>query len=237
MKSIIDKLNLFSKFRKPKYYIFADLFTRKLCCDKNAYYIFKYYLKKKYNAYYIINIHSALYKSLLEKNKTKNLILYDENEKFYYKLFPYLLNSKIIVLSYVMPKLHSIISNVSYIKYLRVNHGVRYFKSTNFECINLIRDKRNTIISSPIEFKSINKNYIDKQIYKASLPRWDRFNNIKKNKSENKCILVSFTRREYNNEIFEKSLYKRNLEKLLNSKKLLSYLMDKNINLIYILDK
>jgi hypothetical protein len=167
-------------------------------------------LNKKCNALYIINPYSDLYRSLLEQDKTKNLILYEENDSFYDKLFPFLLNSKIIVLSYIMPKLHRIISNVPYIKYLRINHGVRYFKPTNFDLPHLIRNKRNTIISSPLEYKFIKDHYSNNHIYKAGLPRWDRFNNIKKNISEKDCILVSFTRREYNNEVFQKSLYKKN---------------------------
>lgn len=101
IKILIEKLKTFSDIREPKYYIFADLFTSAYCFDKNAYYLFDYYLNQKYNAYYIINPNSDLYKSLFEQNKTKNLILYDGDESFYSKLFLYLLNSKIIVLSYI----------------------------------------------------------------------------------------------------------------------------------------
>ena len=52
-------------------------------------------------------------------------------------------------------------------------------------------------------------------MHKAGLPRYDRFNLIQRNKSENKCILISFTYRKYSNEIYNKSLYKKNLEILL----------------------
>lgn len=64
--------------------------------------------------------------------------------------------------------------------------------------------------------------------------RYERFQFMKKNESERKCILVSFTYRHYLNNFFQKSLYKVNLEKLLNNNDLVFYLKNKNIDLIYI---
>ena len=57
---------------------------------------------------------------------------------------------------------------------------------------------------------------------------------IKKNKSENKCVLVSFTWRTYSKKVFQKSEYKKNLEQLLNDKELITFLKDRNIDLINI---
>ena len=73
-------------------------------------------------------------------------------------------------------------------------------------------------------------------MHKAGLPRYDRLSSsfINKNNSENKCILISFTYREYDNDIYQKSLFKKNLELLLKDKNLLSFLDTKNIDLIYI---
>ena len=71
-------------------------------------------------------------------------------------------------------------------------------------------------------------------MHKAGLPRYDRLNAIQRNKSEQKCILVTFTYRKYSNEIYDISLYKKNLEILLNNTSFLSFLKSKNIDLIYI---
>ena len=71
-------------------------------------------------------------------------------------------------------------------------------------------------------------------MYKAGLPRFDRFQNIKKNKYEKKCILVSFTYRKYNEKLYNKSLLKKNIMKLLNNKSLISFLKKNNIDIIYI---
>ena len=231
---LIEKLNLFSSSREPNNYLFSDLFTSKYCYDKNSYYIFDYYLNKNYSAYYLINSESDLYFSLLRQNKTKNLILYKTNENIYNKMFPYLLNAKTIIQSYIIPEIHLIVSKVPYIKFLRVNHGVRYFKPTNFECPILSREKRNTIASSPIESKLLYGNYKKDQIFNAGLARWERFNYKKKKKSEKSCILMSFTRREYSNDIFQKSLYKKNLEKFFNNTNFIEYIKRSNIELIYI---
>ena len=57
---------------------------------------------------------------------------------------------------------------------------------------------------------------------------------MRKNESEKKCILVSFTYRSYNKYIFKNSIYKKNMETLLNDDKLISVLSNKNIDLIYI---
>lgn len=234
INDLIEKLNLLSKYREPKNYLFSDLFTSKFCFDKNAYYIFEYYLNKNYQAYYLINSESYLYFSLLKQNKTKNLILYNGNENIYDKMFPYLLNAKIIVESYIIPEIHLLVSQVPYIKFLRVNHGVRYFKPTTQECPLLDKNKRNTIASSPLEYILLYLNYENEQICNAGLARWDRFNFIKKNESEKECILMSFTRRDYDNDVFEKSLYKKNLEKFFDNTNFIEYLNKSDIDLIYI---
>lgn len=43
-------------------------------------------------------------------------------------MFVFLLNAKIIVQSYASIAFQKIISSVNYLKYLKINHGIRYFK-------------------------------------------------------------------------------------------------------------
>jgi len=190
------------------------------------------------NAYYIINNESDLYKELLNKNETKNLILVHSSINFYDIIYPYLLNSKILVNSYIFYDIQSIVNNVSYLKYLFITHAIGYFKTIiiSWQFVGLKEDKRNIIISSPFEYHFYKKKLKYKDIYmhKAGLPRYDRFNLIQKNKSEDKCILISFTYRKYSNEIYNKSLYKKNLEILLNNTSLITFLQKQKIDLIYI---
>ena len=239
LKHIINKLNACTEIRKPEYIIFSDYFTSKYCSDINAFTVFNYYLKHNYNnVFYIINIESELYQYLNEQNQTNNLIIINMTENIYNNLFHYILNSKIIVQSYVIYDFQNIINNVPYLKYLYINHGITYFK-TNFissELHYVKKEKRNIITSSPYEYNIfINKfKYSPSYIYKAGIARYDQYEAIKIDDSEEDCILVSFTYRMYNSSVYENSLYKKNLEKLLNSRKLINFLKKRKINLIYI---
>ena len=236
VKNFISKLKSYKRFRKPKYIIFSDYYISKYCSDINAYTVFDYFLKKNYsNAYYIINIESELYKNLYEQNKIDNLIIINTTENIYNILFPFILNSEIIVQSYVIYDFQYIINKVSYLKYFYINHGITYFKS-NFissEFHYVKEEKRNIITSSPYEYDILlNKfNYSPSYIYKAGIARYDLYKTIK---SEEDCILVSFTYRMYNNVYYQNSLYKKNLMKLLNNDSLIRFLRKKNISLVFV---
>ena len=236
---LISELRRNRAKRNPKYILLFDFLHSKYCYDHNSYLIFQYYQERnKTEAYYIINKDSDLYNSLLLKNKTNNLILYDPKDKEYLKnLYPYLLNSKIMIFSYVLYEYLNLVNSVYYLKFLKINHGIRYFKNRNYnELISLYTRKRNTIISSPYEY-DIYKNkfyFFDNEIHKGGLPRYDRLNKIRKNKAEKECILIFFTYRSYDNERYDISLLKKNIIKLLEDNTLISFLRNKNIDLIYI---
>lgn len=123
---------------------------------------------------------------------------------------------------------------------MKINHGVRYFKKrlAEDELKNIKISKYHSIITSPYEYniyKNKNKFHLnDTHFFKAGLPRYDRFQNINKNKSENQCILIAFTYRSYDNEVYKKSLFKKNLEKLLKEEELISFLEKNKIDLVYI---
>ena len=200
----------------------------KYCYDYNSYLIFQYYQERnKTDAYYVINKDSDLYNSLLLKNKTNNLIIFDPIDKRYLNnLYPYLLNSKIMIHSYLLPEFVELANRVKYIKYLKINHGIRYFKNNDdYELRVLEKTKRNTIISSPYEYSLYKYKFklLDKQMHKAGLPRFDRFDKIRNNKTEKECILISFTYRSYNETYYDISLLKQNIFKLLEDNALISF--------------
>ena len=117
-------------------------------------------------------------------------------------------------------------------KYLFITHAIGYFKTKIIESQfdNLIENKRNIIISSPYEYDKYKNNYKynDSYMYKAVLPRYDLFQSFKRNISEKKCILISFTYRKYNNIIYNKSLFKKNIEQLLNDNDLIIFIIRYN---------
>ena len=236
---LINQLNKDSNIRQEKYLIFFDFYTNPYCNDINSYLLFEYYIKNnETNAYYVINTGTDLYKELYKKNKTKNLIPIHSYINLFQVIYPYLLNSKILVNSYIDLNMQKIISKVNYLKYLFLTHAIGYFKTKiiSEQFIYLNEDKRNIIVSSPYEYDFYKKKlkYRDKYMHKAGLPRYDKLNLIQKNISENNCILISFTYRKYPNIIYNKSLFKKNLEILLNNTSLISFLKSKNIDLIYI---
>ena len=239
IENLINQLNHDYIYRKPKYILLSDYFINKYCNDINSYLIFEYYQRNnKSDAYYIINEESLLYHSLLEKNQTNNLIPINISTNYWDKLYNYILNSKIIIQSYIFIDFQKIISKVDYLKYLKINHGVRYFKKilAKYELKNIKLSKYHSIITSPYEY-NIYKNKLhlnDTHLFKAGLPRYDRFQNINKNESENQCILFAFTYRSYDNEVYEKSLFKKNLEKLFKDQTLITFLEKNKIDLIYI---
>jgi CDP-glycerol glycerophosphotransferase (TagB/SpsB family) len=219
--------------------LLSDFFINKYCNDINSYLIFQYYQQNNISdAYYIINEESLFYQSLLEKNQTNNLIPINPSTNYWDKLYNFILNSKIIIQSYIFIDFQKIISNVDYLKYLKINHGVRYFKKllAEYELNNIKSCKYHSIITSPYEYNIYRSklHLNDTHLFKAGLPRYDRFQNINKNKSENQCILIAFTYRSYDNEVYKKSLFKKNLEKLFKEQTLISFLQKNKIDLIYI---
>ena len=225
--------------RIPKYILLMDFYINPYCNDLNAYYIFNYYLKNNnQNAYYIINCKSDLYKNLVKQNRTQNLLPVNTNDNIINKLYNYFLNSKIIINSYVLIFIQKLVNEVPFLKYLYLTHAVGYFKKKiiAFELKTLKNNKRNIIVSSPYEYNFYKKhlNYSDNYMHKAGLPRYDRFNSIKKNNSEKQCILITFTYRKYSYELYKKSLFKKNIEHLLRNKLLINFLKEKKIDLIYI---
>ena len=137
-----------------------------------------------------------------------------------------------------MRDIQRLVSEVPFLKFLYLTHAVGYFKKKiiEYELKNVKENKRNVIVTSPYEYNFYKKklHYSDNYIHKAGLPRYDRFNSIKKNNFKKQCILITFTYRKYRYEIYKKSLFKRNLEILLRNKFLLGFLKKKKIDLIYI---
>ena len=223
-------------FEKKKILLF-DYIDSDVCEDINAYTIFQYYQKMNNdNAYYFINENSNLYKSLIEQNKTKNIVpIKDQND--IETLTPYFYEAKIIVQSFASHTIQYYISRIKHIKFLYLTHAVNYFKKNTIaiELKKLVKEKQNIIMTSPYEYnlyKKINL-YEEKAMHPAGLPRYDRLVNSTKNESENDCVLISFTFRNYDDSIFEKSYYKKRLEELLSDEDLLNYLDQRNIDLVF----
>ena len=219
ISNLIKKLNRYEFKRNPKYILFFDYINSPICSDTNSFNIFQAYQRNNdTNAYYVINEKTELYKSLLRKNQTHNIIPFIDY-KHIDSLFPYLLNSKIIVQSYALYEFQIITSKVSYLKFLYLCHAVNYFKKEQIkiELLKLEEKKRHIIITSPYEYDLyIKMNLYNKtSMHIAGLSRYERLSYKKENHFDDKnCILTSFTYRSYNNSIYIKSLFRKNLVNL-----------------------
>ena len=238
LSKLIKKLNRYEIKRNPKYILFFDFINSPICSDTNSFILFQAYQQNNdTNAYYVINERTELYKTLLQKNRTKNIIPF-KGYKYIDDLFPFLLHTKIIVQSYALYEFQIIASQVKYLKFLYLCHAVNYFKKNQIkiELLKLSEDKKNIILSSPYEYylyKQMNL-YKETSMYFAGLPRYERFSEKKKLYNDENCILTSFTYRSYNNSLYVQSLFRHNLESFLKDESLISFLEEKKINLIYI---
>ena len=108
-----------------------------------------------------------------------------------------------------------IVSGVKYLKFLYICHAVNYFKTNiiKIQLLKLDKSKQNIILTSPYEYNVYKKlNLFDENsMHKAGLARYDRLNNLQKNVSEKKCILLSFSYRAFENSIYQESLYIYNI--------------------------
>jgi hypothetical protein len=87
------------------------------------------------------------------QNNTKNIIPY-KKEELNSHLFPFLLNSKIIIQSYALFFFQIIASHVKYLKFLYICHAVNYFKISiiKMQLSQLDESKQNIILTSPYEY-------------------------------------------------------------------------------------
>ena len=229
------------KNRKSKYIIFFDDLLDSKREQLDSYYLFRHYLKKQYSdVYYIINNETVLYKKLLKAHKLFHCIDISAEQLpyLYGKIFNYILNSKIIVHSFIPSFLRAILRKFKYIKHLFIVHGVYYFKEYMIKYYYLHREEKKILVKSQYEYEVFSKyGWNDSHLCKGGLPRMENINKIKiNNNNTQKCILFMFTWRRtfYGTHLFEKSFHKKKLIQLLTNINLSKLLKKYNITLYYV---
>ncbi|MBZ7991102.1 MULTISPECIES: CDP-glycerol glycerophosphotransferase family protein [unclassified Campylobacter] len=191
-KKILHYLSDVNIFKRNKI-IFTDMYFNNNVELIDNYSLFKYCVKNKYNAYYMLDKKHVQY-HLIKKEFGFRIISYNSGISFL--IFSYhLLKTKIWVDSanfLFISSLYSVLSKKN-ITYIQSQHGINYFKEGyRFHMSSSIYDK--VILAGNAELNIFNKLYCYNKdnIIISGLPRWAGISNNKINK-----VLIYFTYREY----------------------------------------
>ncbi|MBE6450908.1 MAG: glycosyltransferase [Alphaproteobacteria bacterium] len=233
----ITKLKKNIKKYKQNTYLLADcLYENAECID--AYSLFLKMREQGLKAYYILLKQNPLYEQLLNSGQMENIIVLPNTlDKicFYAHFYDILLKTKSIIVSYELKTYdRKFLVNNSYWKYIFIQHGPTFLKESVLKNGYLTPAKYDKVlISSEKEERLLKKyNFDDNKLIKIGLPRYDLLptQSMKHNK-----ILVMFTWRQYHNDDFNKSIYKKKILELLNNRDLDEYLKAKGIKLYFAL--
>ena len=130
-----------------------------------------------------------------------------------------------------------------YINYIAVGHGVCYFKDYLFGKNRIYGRAKNNKILVPPAHKLLHAaqqyGWLDENIIKVNLPRWDRFADVENNfpgRIVKNSILIMFTWRNFIEEINYKDVvpfYNENITKILENELLNNALEEYNITIYF----
>ena len=136
--------------------------------------------------------------------------------------------------------INNLFYNIDYITHISLGHGISYFKSFLYENDSYYGKMRyNKILIPPSKLLiSTAKKYgwIEDNIIKINLPRWDKYNeNYIENQinSNNKSIFIMFTWRQLKEHKVISQDYFNNIRNLINNKLLIKAIIDNNITLYF----
>ena len=222
-------------------YLLFDCLNGDVCECIDAYSLFVEMKKLGKKAYYVLFKNSELYEQLSKNNNLDGIIAIENPTKthpseFLEKTYNILLNCKAIITAYgfFSQRSEKFFYKNPYFQYVFIQHGPTYLKESVMYNGYLYKNRFNKIlISSEQEYKIFKKfKWDDKKLLKVGLPRWDLLKN-EYNPTKEKSILIMLTWRRFQKNIFNESLYRKNLLSLLNNKQLQEYIKSKNVKLYF----
>ena len=184
-----------------------------------------------------------IYKNFSNYNlESKNSIIFDSqfiNGNFLEKYLEIILKLKSVISGAKIFSINNLFYNIEYITYICLGHGISYFK--DFLYIDYYSSKiynkilipnSNLIISNAKQY-----GWLDRNIIKLGLPRWDIFSYYNR-KINSRSIFMMFTWRDLkkdNNQSHISQLYFKNIIELINNNALNIILEDNNITLYFCL--
>ena len=225
-------------------YLFAD-FSSPETAPGEAFLIFNEMRKQNLKVYYMTK-REDIYKNFSNYNvASNNNIIFDSqyiNGNFLEKYLEIILKLKSTISGVKIFSINNLFYNIEYITYICLGHGISYLK--DFLYIDYYsRNIYNKILipNSNILISNAKKyGWLDSNIIKIGLPRWDIFSyyNRKINSSKSRSIFMMFTWRylkKDNNQSHISQFYFKNIIELINNFALNIILKDNNITLHFCL--
>ena len=136
--------------------------------------------------------------------------------------------------------INNLFYNIDYITHISLGHGVSFFKSFLYENDSYYGCKRyNKILIPPSKrliSSAIKYGWIEDNIIKINLPRWDKYSkNLIENgiNFNNKSIFIMFTWRHLKEYKSISNDYFNNIRNLINNKLLIKTLIDNNVTMYF----
>ena len=188
------------------YYLLGD-FPGDFQSIDDAYPVFKTLIKLKKNAFYM-TINKVLFQEKKKNNDLYNHIIKGNfiNGDFIEKYFSIFLRLKAVISGAEFFSFNNLFYYIEYITFINLTHGLNFFKTYLFKSYygsNIY----NKLVISPSEkiiSLAIQNGWKEKDLIKICLPKWDKFDNIKrkKTKKKNKSIFF-FLLGEFGKKIFQ----------------------------------
>ena len=221
-----------SKYEHDTYILSDYLRYTGECID--AYSLFLKMREQGVNAYYIVVASNPLYLKLCEEEKMDHVIVLPDSPKnisLMAYIYDYLLKTKAIITSHGSDFFHTdfLVQN-PYWQYIFIQHGPTFLKESVLYKHYIERGKFNKILISSEKEEHLLKKYgfLDEDLIKCGLPRWDL---LPQEEQKKKKILIMFTWRQTPKDKFDQSLYKKKILELLNNEELDAYLQEHNVEL------
>ena len=238
--TIIDKFrDLYDKTE----YLLAD-FILTMFNDDDILPIFRQMIKQNISAHYM-SPKKDIYKEFCFKEEKCLKIIkeYFINGDFIEKYLELILKLKVTVAGADFRAINNLFYNIEYITSINIGHGVKFFKSFLYKDYTSPKKYNKLVLAPSLKLIALAKKYgwKEENIIKLCLPKWDKYNNSRNIKNEDKSIFFFFTWRDIkqNKSLLKENilgiskLYIYNILKLLNDTKLTYELNKNNITLFF----
>ena len=209
----------------------------------DAFPVFKKLINLKKNAYYM-TINKNIFKKKNSYNHLYNYIIKGNfiNGDFIEKYFSLFLRLKAVISGAEYFSFENLFYYIEYITFISLTHGLNYFKTQLFKTYYGNKRYHKLVISTSEKLISlaIKNGWEEKNLIKICLPKWDKFDEFKKNNNnQNKSIFIFFTWRIWKKHIIDgvklKSVYFKKIIELMNNKLLIDSLNKNGITLNFCL--